>query len=108
MQYFKRLEKPRASALAAVHAEYHRLAGQQLELFKLTLQFQRLPDAIQLLIVEKHSVHRRSVRYYEARSKFMLPAPVTSSLGVGLASMQASGVHPFSTGNSTALMCSFL
>ena len=95
MQSTPKLEKPRASADASIHAEYHRLAAQEIELFKLNKLFDRLPDHIQAIVTEKLSVHRRSVKYYAARARFTETPHVSPSYpnGVGLASTRGVGFH---------------
>jgi hypothetical protein len=106
MHLFPLIEKPRASADAGVHAEYHRLALQQLERYKLTIQYGRLPDSVKSIINEKLTRHRLSVKYYASRAKFTHPAPA-SAPAVGLASKLASRMHQFTRSGNAAASASF-
>lgn len=109
MHHFQKLHKPSPSADASCQAEYHRLAAQQLELFKLNVQFQRLPECFQSILLEKLAVHRRSIKFYASRARFTPCALVSPDVsGTGLATHKQARGTIFPKGKAAAYVTQFI
>lgn len=103
----RQLITPPVSASSAARAEFHKLACQQIELYRLSRQYSRLPHWVCVLIAKSYNRHECLARSYSLVSTARAPASPALA-GQGLATSQVSAGHQFPKGNTAAYVTRFI